>query len=329
MKLTRAPVLQLRVGESTVHAEATRAGVAIWAGEATYGSPDDLAEVVARLAAAPAERCRKLYVTLDRPPAQTRTLTDLPPVRDRELASLVANQAGRFFRRNGASLITDAAWVGNGKGSRRVTHAAAVEEPLVLAIVAGAAQAGLIVERITPAGTSAQLQLFPVAERAGRERARRRTILRLGVAAVAVWLFAGGAFGARLIIERRAMEAELATANAPLAALREVRLEMRTAEAMVRELADARRTRGEALAALARVNAALPDSSVLTSYTWRSAGGGSGIIAGAGRRGAEVLAAVERRRAVPNPRLEGAIVREVLAGRDWERFTILFGEKAP
>lgn len=327
MRFTRAPALHLRVGESLVHAEATRAGVAIWVGEATYGSHDDLAEVVARLAAAPAERCRKLYVTLERPPAQTRTLTDLPPVRDRELTALVANQSGRFFRRNGAPLITDAAWVTNGNGSPRVTHAAAVEEPLVVAIVAGAAQAGLIVESITPLGMSAQLQLFPAAERAGRERGRRRTIIRMGIAVVAVWLFAGAAFGARLIIERRAMEAELAAANAPLDALREVRLEMRTAEAMVRELADARRARGEALAALARVNAALPDSSVLTSYTWRSRG--SGIIAGAGLHASDVLAAVERRRAVPNARLEGAIVREVLAGREWERFTILFGERAP
>src|SRR5574341_90702 len=180
MRLARAPTLHLRVGESLVHAEAIRAGVAIWAGEASYGSPDDLAEVVARLAAAPAERCRKLFVTLERPPAQTRTLTDLPPVRDRELTALVANQAGRFFRRNGAPLITDAAWVTNGTGAQRVTQAAAIGEPLVLAIVAGAAQAGLIVESITPAGTSAQLQLFPAAERASRERGRRRAILRFG-----------------------------------------------------------------------------------------------------------------------------------------------------
>src|SRR5207245_9313185 len=104
----RPPVLRLIAGDSNVRAEASRSGVAVWAGEAFYESPNDLAEVVARLAAAPAERCRRLRVTLERPPAQTRTLTDLPPVRDRELAALVANQAGRFFRRNGAALVTDA-----------------------------------------------------------------------------------------------------------------------------------------------------------------------------------------------------------------------------
>jgi cell division protein FtsB len=325
MKVVRPAMLHLSVGNSSVHAEATRAGVVIWAGEAAYESPDDLAEVIAGLAAAPAERCPRVWVTLERPPAQTRTLNDLPPVRDRELAALVANQAGRFFRRNGATLVTDAIWVANGNG--RVTHAVAVEEPLVLAIVAGAREAGLVVERITVAGVAPELQLLPTAERAVRERVRRRLLLHLGVAVLAVWLAAGLGFGARLIVERRNVETELAAAQTPLAALREVRLEMRSAEAMVQQLADARRSRGQALATLAAVNAALPDSAVVTSYTWRS--DGSGVIAGAGRRGADVLAAIERARTVPAARLEGPIVRDVLAGHEWERFTILFGARNP
>jgi len=320
-------VLHLTVGDSIVRARAMRADVAVWAGEATYESPDELAEVVARLAAAPDERCRRLRVTLERPPAQIRTLTDLPPVRDRELAALVANHAGRFFRRNGAGLVTDATWVPNGAG--RVTHAAAVEEPLVLAIVAGAAEAGLTVEAITAAGMSPQLQLLPTGERAVRAWARRRTMMRLAVAACAAWFVAAGLLAARLVIERRSVEAQLAAADAPLAALRDVRREMRTAEAMVFGLAEARRSRGQALATLARVNSVLPDSAVLTSYTWRS--DGSGVVAGAGRRAADVLAAVERGRALANPRLEGAVVREALGvgGHEWERFTIVFGARAP
>ena len=323
--VARAPVLHLIVGDSIVRAEALRSGVAVWAGEATYDSPNDLTEVVARLAAAPTERCRRLRVTLERPPAQTRTLTDLPPVRERELASLVANQAGRFFRRNGAPLVTDATWVSNGAG--RVTHAAAVEEPLVLAIVAGAVEAGLVVESITAAGMSPQLQLLPNAERAVRARARRRAVVRLAIAACIAWLVTGVLFGVRLMVERRDVEAQLAAADAPLAAMRDVRREMRTAESMVLGLAEARRARGEALATLARVNGAIPDSAVLTSYTWRS--DGSGVVAGAGRRASDVLAAVERSHAIPNPRIEGAIVREALGGHEWERFTILFGAKSP
>jgi len=31
----------------------------------------------------------------------------------------------------------------------------------------------------------------------------------------------------------------------------------------------------------------------------------------------------------PNPRIEGAIVREALGGHEWERFTIVFGTKSP
>jgi hypothetical protein len=325
MKLVRAPVLHLVVGTAIVRAEARRGGVAVWAGEAAYETLADLTEVVARLAAVPAERCRRLRVTIERPPAQTRTLSNLPPVRDRELASLVATQAGRFFRRNGATLVTDAVWVTNGTG--RVTHAAAVEEPLLVAIVAGADQAGLIVESIGPDGPSPQLQLLPAAEHGVRLRARRRALIRLAAAACGVWLLAGAIFGTRLIKERHDIDAELAAAEAPLAALRDVRQEMRAAETMVITLAEAKRSRGQALATLARMRAAIPDSVVLTAYTWRS--DGSGLVAGAGRRAADVLAAVERSRAVSNPRIEGAIVREAMAGRDWERFTIVFGANNP
>jgi len=324
MNLSRSPVLHLAVGVSLVRAEARRGPVTVWAGEAGYDSPEDLTDVVARLAAVPGERCKRLRVTVERPPAQTRTLMDLPPVRDRELAALVATQAGRFFRRNGSPLVTDAVWVANGAG--RVTQAAAMEEPLLNAIIAGAAQAGLVVESISPAGLSPSLQLLPTAERAVRLRARRRAVVRLAAAVATVWLVAAALFGIRLVVERRAIDAELAVADAPLAALREVRREMRSVETTVLSLVEARRSRGQALAALARVHAAIPDSTVLTSYTWRS--DGSGVVAGAGRRAADVLAAVERRHAVPNPRMAGAIVREANAGREWERFTITFGVEA-
>ncbi|HET9387575.1 MAG TPA: hypothetical protein VFO67_20740, partial [Gemmatimonadales bacterium] len=319
------PVLHLTVDTGVVRAEARRGGIVVWAGEAPYETLVDLTDVIARLAAVPSERCRQLRVSLERPPAQTRTLKDLPPVRDRDLPALVAAQAGRFFRRNGAPLVTDAIWVTNGKG--RVTQAAAVEEPLLVAIVAGAAQAGLVVESIGAAGLSPQLQLLPTAERAIRSRANRRSLIRLGVSACALWLIAGALFGARLIKERHDIDAELAAAEVPLAALRDVRREMRAAEAMVISLADARRSRGKALATLARLKAAIPDSAVLTSYRWRA--DGSGVLAGASRRAADVLAAVERSRAVGNPRIEGAIVREAIAGRDWERFTIVFGASNP
>jgi hypothetical protein len=318
-------VLNLVIGVAKVRAEAVRGGETTWAAEATYESTADLTEVIARLSAAPAQRCKRLNVTLERPPAQTRMLTDLPPVRDRELTSLVANQAGRFFRRNGAPLVTDAVWVANGTG--RVTHAAAVEEPLVLAVLAGAAQAGLVVGSISAAGLSPDVQLLPTVERAVRASAKRRILLRLAAAACAFWMLAVATFAVRLSIERRQVDRELAAATAPLTALHDVKQEMRAAETMIVGLSNARRSRGEALAALARINAAVPDSAAVTSYTWRA--DGTGIIAGVGRRAADVVAAIERSHAVAHPRLEGAVVREATAGREWERFTILFGGNNP
>jgi Tfp pilus assembly protein PilN len=325
MRIRRAPTLHLVIDDTRVRAEAIAASVTVWAAEAEYATREDLTEVIARLAAVPPERCRGLSVTLERPPAQTRTLTDLPPVRARELAALVANQAGRFFRRNGAPLVTDATWVTNGHG--RVIHAAAVEEPLVLAVLAGAAQAGLMVEAINAVGVSSELQLLPSTERAARMRARRRALARLALVAWGIWILAAASFALRLTVATRHVNREIAAADAPLNALRDVKREMRAAEAMVVELANARRSRGQALAALARLNAAVPDSAVVTSYTWRA--DATGVLAGSARRAADVLAAIERAQAVQNPRLGGAVVREASAGREWDRFTIIFGDTIP
>lgn len=325
MRIARAPLLRLSIGSSRVQAQAVRGDTIVWAGEATYESSADLTEVVARLAAEPSERCRRLDVIIERPPAQTRTLTDLPPVRARELGPLVANQAGRFFRRNGAPLVTDAVWVANGHGP--VVQAAAVEEPIVLAVVAGAKQAGLALDNIAAADMAPEIQLLPVGERMTRLQASRRAILRIAMGVVAIWGLVAAACAVRLVTERRAIDAELAASAAPLAALRQVRQEMREAELMVQSLAEARRSRGEALVTLARVSASLPDSAVFTSYSWRA--NGSGVVSGTARRAANVLAAMERTHALSRPRLEGGVVHETVAGHEWERFTIIFGGSTP
>src|SRR5439155_23446863 len=119
-----------------LRAEAVERGSVTWAGEASYGDVGELAEAIARLAAEPPRACRRITVTIERPPVQVRALTDLPPVKPRHLAALINQQAGRFFRKNGQSLITDAVWVGT--RDTRLARAAAVEEPVVEAIAAGA-----------------------------------------------------------------------------------------------------------------------------------------------------------------------------------------------
>src|SRR5206468_6866954 len=75
-------------------------------------------------------------------------------------------------------------------------------------------------------------------------------------------------------------------------------------------------------ARLARITAALPDSSFLTSLTLDASG--TGVLTGLARRAADVVARLEARGAVVHPRLDGPVLRETAAGKEWERFTIVF-----
>jgi len=316
----RVARLGLRIGRATLRAEAVRTGVVTWAGEVSYTDVTELADAIARLAAEAPAGCRWLRVVLERPPAQFRTLVDLPPVKAGHLAALVAQQAGRFFRKNGQALVTDAAWVG--KEAPGVARAAAVEEPLVEAIAAGARAAGLWLETIAPADHHT-LRLLPHSERESRERAARRRTRRLALATCSVWLTAGALLCGRLLWERRVVEQELATVAQPLAAVLEARRELRDAETTLNAVAAAERERGRSLGLIAAVTGALPDSSVLTSFAWT--GDGTGVLVGAARHATDVVARLDRLGTLAGVRLGGPVVREPIAGREWERFTILFG----
>ena len=315
--------LRLRIGRATLRAEAVRTGVVTWAGEASYAQVTELADAIARLAAEAPPGYRRLTAVLDHPPAQLRTLADLPPVKARHLAALVAQQAGRFFRKNGRALVIDAAWVG--KEAPGVARAAAVEEPLVEAIAAGARAAGLWLETIAPAGDGAPLTLLPKSERESRERAARRRTRLLAVVACALWLAACGLFVARLAWERRSVELELAALAQPLAAVLEARRELRDAETTLNAITAAERDRGRSLGLLAAVTGALPDSSVLTSFAWTE--DGSGELVGAARHATDVVARLDRLGSLAGVRLGGPVVQEPIAGREWERFTVLFGRE--
>jgi hypothetical protein len=317
-------LLRVRVGRALIRAEAHHRGVVTWAGEAAYESLADLTDTIARLAAEPAERCRRLAVVIERPPVQTRTLTDLPPVKDLELGALVAHQAARFFRKNGHPLVTDAAWAGTGKG--RVAHAAAIEEPVVEAIVAGARAAGLVIEDVAPADSPEPLLLLPTSERAARARAQRKLVGRLAFAVGGVWTVVLGLWIGRLIWERRVVERELASLEAPLAAVLAARRELHEADATLRALASVDRERGRSLEVVAALAQALPDSAVLTSITWNAAG--SSIVTGYARRAGDVLARLERAGTGPRSRFDGPVVKDAIAGREWDRFTIVFEEQA-
>lgn len=320
----RGQLLRLQVGRSALRAEAVERGSLVWAGEVSYADVADLVDAIAQLAAEPPHACRRLVVTLERPPVQVRTLSGLPPVKRRYLVALVARQAGRFFRRNGQALVTDAAWVS--VGATRVVRAAAVEEPLVEAIAQGARAAGLWLGAIAPADAGAVLSLLPPSERESRERTARRRTRWLAIAAGVVWLAVGVLFVGRLAWERRTVERELAALEKPVAVVLAARHELRDAETSLHAVTAAERGRGRALGALTAFAEALPDSSVLTSLAWSAEG--TGVLVGAARRAADVAARLDRLTTLPGVRFGGPVVREPIAGREWERFSMLFGIEA-
>ena len=324
-RLGRRSSLLLRVGVATLHAEVRRRGVVAWGADAGYSGPAELPGLIGRLAGDCAVPCRRLRVALEHPPVQLRTLTDLPPVRPSELSALVAHHAGRFFRKNGGPLVTDAMWLT--QDGARVARAAAVEEAMVEAIAAGARAAGLTLDTVAVADSELPLALLPGAERASRARAERRRVRVLGAVSAGVWVLVGALFVSRLVWERRAVERELLRLQAPLAAVLAARRELHDVEAALSAVARADNARSRGLAVLASVTAALPDSAVLTSVSWKE--DGSLVLSGAARQAAQVLARLERvTRVGAPPAFEGPVVREAVAGREWERFTIAFKGRA-
>src|SRR4029077_12042967 len=98
---------------------------------------------------------------------------------------------------------------------------------------------------------------------------------RLVIAATMAWVVAGALFVARLILERHAIERELAELQEPLTGELPARREWRTAEATVEALRGAATARGAAGGVLAEVAAVLPDSTVLASLAWSADGSGA------------------------------------------------------
>ncbi len=318
-------MIHLRVSRSLVRAEVLGPG-APWAAEAAFATPGELADAIARLAAeAPRNGKRvRMTVALEPPLVQVRSLADLPPVKPADLATLVAAQSSRFFRRNGSALVTDATWETNGDGPR-VARAAAADEPWLEAIAAGARTAGIALTALAPADAP-DLSLLPGGLKTERRLAERTAIRRWAMVAAGMWVLFGALYAARLVVGLRQTKRELARLARPAAAVLAARRDLRDASALIETLNQAAAQREVVAARLGRISPALPDSAFLTSLTLDASG--SGVLTGLARRAADVVARLEARGAVAHPRLDGPVLRERTAGRDWERFTILFGRES-
>ena len=312
------------VGTGRIRVELRRGALLQWAAEAEWDSPAALAEAVAELAGRaelPAWG-RAVEFVLETDLIQRRELPDLPPVRRSQLAALIALTPQRYFRRNGVPLVTDACWIG-GRATRKAL-AVAAELPIARALVQGAAEAGLTVVVLAPA-VNARLSLLPPDERARRDVRRLRWTRRLAVAAGIAWLLLGGSILTRDALERRRIATRLDQARGPLAAVLAAEAGADSAARMVARLERESAREGEVVAILFRVAAALPDSAFLTHLRVDSAG--VGLVAGAARRPAAVLAALEGRAGLTSPRFQGRTSRDVISGRPVERFAIGFGTR--
>jgi hypothetical protein len=296
-----------------------------WQGTLKYESADGLRTVLGELLAGEAlpERPALLDARIDKPLAQVRSLSDLPPVSPARLRALVSTGSGRFFRRNGTPLVTDAVWQG-GDGAGQFALAAAVEETWVDAIGEAARSVALPIE-IAPADlpTGVRQRLISPDQLRRRCRDELLGLKRLGALAAVLWVAAAATFAGRMRVERERLDREIARLEEPVAALSRAGRALDSASRMIAGLSGAEAGRRRVAATLVAISTALPDSAYVTALALDREGKGQMTLVA--RRSGEVMAGLARGGALPAPRLEGGIVRETTGGREWERFTVAFG----
>jgi hypothetical protein len=246
-------------------------------------------------------------------------------VAESALRPMVEQQAHRYFRKNGKPLVIDARYF-TGADRRRIVQLAATEEPVVTAVLDGVRAAGLVLDRISPAGQPGHLSLLPPVERERRRKEGRLSLLRLGILVFAIWLLVLATAVFAFVRQRRMVERELAILADPVAALSALRREIATGAAMINAVDSDAAGRFQAIEFLAAVTGAFPDSAFLASVTVDSSG--RGFLGGYARRASEVVARLERSSVVIAPQMDAQPGREVMGGVEWERFNISFGDNA-
>jgi hypothetical protein len=185
------PLMGISVGVDTVRAVLVRRGTIQWAGHASYDGSEELADVIARLAGEGngTKKPARVCVVLERQVVQLRSLVPAPPLRSSVLRRWVELEAPRLFRKNGEALVTDARFVRLDRKSVAL-WAAAAPEPLLEAVLAGCAGAGLAVETIGVASEVLPQSL---------ERSEGPVLISNGGSAEALELTTSGAWRSRLV----------------------------------------------------------------------------------------------------------------------------------
>jgi len=318
--------LDIVVESARVTAAARRGGRVVWSAEAAYDGVTDLAQVLAGLAAERPRWAKRAKVVLAAGVARVKTVQGLPALTRADLAAHVRLHARRYFLQNGVPLVTDAMPApGRSTGAAPAALLAGASVLLIEAIVQGLEAAHLHCESIAPA--EAALSLLPDSARLRRLAVQHRATLRWGVAALAGVMLAGASwFGALYRAQRDAL-AELDRLKPALAGATAVRRDVEAADEALAVLAAAESARLRRARFLADLTTALPDSAFLVSV--RLEADGSGSLNGYARDAAAVVARLARSPVTRNVSLDGATNREVVGGRELERFAIRFRVAQP
>jgi len=206
-------------------------------------------------------------VRVGRPFVQIRTLTGLPPVSRRNLLALLQQQASRYFRATERVLIITARPARSMENGTRAVLAVALDDGLVRELIAAAAALNLRVIRVSAVDGS-RAKALPLRFRLpGAQPARPALSLRAAAtligSAIALASFLAAGYGIWLDRQLKSLRAERHRLEPAANAVALLRRETAGAEAMSAAALEARRRRGEWLARLSAVVAALPDSAVL------------------------------------------------------------------
>lgn len=166
------------------------------------------------------------------------------------------------------------------------------------------------------------LELWPEDVREGRTREVKRRLLKLAIAAGAIWLLAGAVWVARLAIDAGRATQALAALSPVVDSALAVRREIDAGSATLATIARARAHRSRLLALLTQVALALGDSAYLVAV--RVEAGGTVRLAGLAPSATRVVALLSRLPDLTGVQIEGAVTREAVAGnRELERFNLV------
>lgn len=295
-----------------------RRGRAIrWSAAAEYDDNKDLASALAALAAERPRRVHQASVCLGPELARVKTVAGLPPLKQADLAAHVRLHSRRYFLQNGVPLVTDATVV---RGATAATLAGA-PVPLIEAVTDGLAMAGLECLDIAPQSRP-DLSLLLDVTRAARRKKAEHAIRQWAFAAVASVVLAAATWAYSLRHQGERAEAELLALKPSLDLALAVRRDIDAADQALGVISAAQAHRSRDARFLARIAEALPDSAFIVSIHLDP--GGVSSMSGYAPRAAAVAALLERRHLITQPIFEGAVSREVMAGRDLERFAIRF-----